>query len=97
MVIQEAQASGVLVAASRVGGIPECVDDGESAFLFPDRDPEAIAGVVGRLLDRPEAWRGWQDAARTWVERRFDIDELGAKLMGLYAMIRAKRRAESLV
>jgi len=95
VVIQEAQASGVLVAASRVGGIPECVDDGESAFLFPDRDPEAIAGVVGRLLDRPEAWRGWQDAARTWVERRFDIDELGAKLMGLYAMIRAKRRAES--
>ena len=89
VVVQEAQASGVIVTASRVGGIPECVDDGESAFLFPDRDSEAIAAIIGQLLDRPDDWPIWQRRAREWVERRFDIDALGEELMRLYAMARA--------
>lgn len=93
VVIQEAQASGVIVTASRAGGIPECVDDGRSAFLFPDRDPEAIAATVGSVIDRPEQWPEWQSAARRWVEERFDIDRLGDRLWSLYAKLLAHRGA----
>jgi glycosyltransferase involved in cell wall biosynthesis len=93
VVLQEAQASGVIVTASRVGGIPECVDDGESAFLFPDRDATALAGVIEHVLSSPESWRKWQDAARCRVQERFDIDELGRRLMEFYATTRAKRGA----
>lgn len=82
--IQEAQASGAIVCASRVGGIPECVEDGTSAFLFPDRDPEAIAKVVAGIIDHPERWREWQDRGRVWVEERFDIDRLGDRLVDIY-------------
>ena len=91
VVIQEAQASGLIITASRVGGIPECVDEGRSAFLFPDRDPVAIAEVVAGVLDKPELWSEWQEAGRRWVEDRFDIDRLGTILIELYATIRAIR------
>ena len=91
VVVQEAQASGVIVAASRVGGIPECVDDGVSAFLFEDRSSDAIAEVVAGVLDRPHEWERWQTEARRWVEERFAMERLGNKLIELYARIRAGR------
>jgi len=91
VVIQEAQASGVIVTASRVGGIPECVDEGRSAFLFEDRNPGAIANAVANVIDHPEDWRRWQDAGRSWVEERFDVEVLGERLWALYASILAHR------
>lgn len=95
MVIQEAQASGLIVTASRVGGIPECVDEGRSAFLFEDRNPGAISEAVAGVIDRPERWRQWQDAGRAWVEERFDIDVLGDRLWALYARILAEHQKRS--
>ena len=91
VVLQEAQASGVIVTASRVGGIPECVDDGVSAFLFPDRDPRAIAETVATVLENPDRWAAWQAEARRNVVARFDIDRLGDTLLALYARSRANR------
>lgn len=95
VVLQEAQASGLIVTASRVGGIPECVDEGVSAFLFPDRDPAAIAATVASVLDRPERWPEWQAAGRRWVEERYDIDRLGDRLLALYARLLADREREA--
>ena len=95
VVIQEAQASGVIVTASRVGGIPECVDEGRSAFLFEDRNPEAIADAVSAVMDHPEKWRRWQDAGRAWVEARFDVEVLGERMGRLYAQILAQRAKEA--
>jgi glycosyltransferase involved in cell wall biosynthesis len=91
VVIQEAQASGAIVAASRVGGIPECVEDGVSAFLFEERSPVAIAMTVASIIDRPERWEEWQSRGRDWVERNFDVDVLGERLCRVYARSLANR------
>jgi glycosyltransferase involved in cell wall biosynthesis len=46
----EAMAMGKPVVASRVGGIPEIVTDGETGFLVPPGSPEGIVARVGELL-----------------------------------------------
>ncbi len=46
----DAQCLGVPVVASRVGGIPEAVADGESGVLVPPEDPEALADALADLL-----------------------------------------------
>ena len=55
-VVLEALALGKAVVATRVGGIPEVVEDGETGLLVPPRDPRALADAICTLLaDRPRA------------------------------------------
>jgi len=51
MVALEAMACGTPVIASRVGGLTYTVRDGETGFLVPERDPEALADKMELLLD----------------------------------------------
>lgn len=58
-VVLEALATGRPVVATRVGGIPEIVRDGETGLLVPPRDPEALAAALAQALARP-----WDPAAQ---------------------------------
>jgi colanic acid/amylovoran biosynthesis glycosyltransferase len=84
LVIQEAQASGKLVVATRIGGIPECVDSHNSVLLVRERSSEALATGLERLLENGEEWYARQHAGRAWVERRFSMDVLGQLLVQVY-------------
>ena len=83
VVIQEAQASGCIVVATRTGGIPECVDDA-SAFLVDDRHPDQIADAVRQIAAQPDRWAEWQRHGRAWVESRYDIRVIGDRLWSIY-------------
>ena len=54
LVIQEAFLAGVPVVASRIGGIPELVDDGRNGLLFEAGDVDDLARVLLRLLREPQ-------------------------------------------
>ena len=84
VVLQEAQASGAIVVATRTGGIPECIDDKRSGFLVPDRSPGAIAATLSGISANPQRWREWQVAGRRWVEDRYDTKRIGPMLIRLY-------------
>lgn len=71
----EAMACGVPVAASRVGGLPEIVDDSVGA-LFEPADPESLASTVVRLLGDAEGLRRRGEAARRRVAERFSLARL---------------------
>jgi glycosyltransferase involved in cell wall biosynthesis len=50
LAVIEAQMAGVPVVATRVGGVPEIVEEGVTAFLVPKEDPAAMAGALDRAL-----------------------------------------------
>lgn len=82
--LMEAQATGLPVVASDVGGIPEIVRDGESGFLVPAHAPEAIADKLAYLMEVPERWPAMGRQGRKRIEDKFDIEILNKRLAELY-------------
>jgi glycosyltransferase involved in cell wall biosynthesis len=73
LTLLEAMATGLPVVATRVGGNPEVVADGETGLLVPPREPEALADAMLWMLRRPDARQRMGSAARRRVEDRFDL------------------------
>lgn len=67
--VLEAMACGVPQVATRVGGTPEAVADGETGLLVPARDPDALArGVIELLRDPDRRARMAEDGRRRHAE-----------------------------
>jgi len=84
LVLLEAQAAELPVIASHVGGIPESVVDGESGFLVPERDVDALAEKLIYLIEHPEIWSEMGRAGRAHVEANYDINKLNDRLVEIY-------------
>ena len=82
----EAQAAGVPVVATPVGGIKETVVDGETGRLVPLGDVEALAEAIVVLLDDAEAAGRMAEAARTRVLERYSVDRMVAETLALYGI-----------
>lgn len=81
----EAAAAGVPVVASRVGGIPEIVDDNKTGFLVdkPLR-PALFAEVAGRLIEDPNLRAEFGKAARKRFEVEFRAQGWAERLRAVY-------------
>jgi glycosyltransferase involved in cell wall biosynthesis len=88
LTLLEAMASGMAVAATRVGGNPEVVADGETGLLVPAGDPPALATALLRLRRQRELNRSMGRAGRARVEGRFDIRRMVADYEALYQGLR---------
>jgi len=80
----ESMAAGVPTVATRVGGTPEALTDGESGLLVPPGDMAALAAAVRRLLDDPAAATAYGRAARRVIEQRFSLRTMVAATERLY-------------
>ncbi|HVS37513.1 MAG TPA: glycosyltransferase family 4 protein [Gemmataceae bacterium] len=69
----EAQACGLPVLASRVGGVPEYVIDGRTGILFPAGDDEALAAAAQRLMVDADRRRRMSQAARRLAVEQFSV------------------------
>jgi glycosyltransferase involved in cell wall biosynthesis len=87
--ILDAHVLGTPVVASRVGGIPEAVEDGVSGLLVPPRDPEALAAAIVTVLGDPDLGRRLTEAGLARVEARFSTDTLVEGTMGVYERVLA--------
>ncbi|MFF4585061.1 glycogen synthase [Streptomyces sp. NPDC001388] len=88
----EAMACGTPVVASRVGGIPEVVEDGVTGLLVPvDGGDEAFEAGLTRALDSvlgdPEAGRRMGEAGRERTVREFGWDAVARRTVRLYEEI----------
>lgn len=90
--VLEAMAAGLPVVASRVGGIPEIVRDGETGSLVPPGDDLALAEACHRLLGEPELASRMGAAGRARLLESFHIDRLVEETATLYRDLLARRR-----
>jgi glycosyltransferase involved in cell wall biosynthesis len=89
--VLEAMAVGLPVVASRVGGIPEVVVDGETGLLVLAEDAEQLAAALDRLLNDDALRRRLGEAGRTRVREHFDLDSVRRAHIDLYRRELAKR------
>jgi glycosyltransferase involved in cell wall biosynthesis len=71
MALAEALTLGRPVVATRVGGMPEVVREGETGLIVPPGDAAALAAALGRLLEAPEVRRAFGVRGATDARRRF--------------------------
>jgi glycosyltransferase involved in cell wall biosynthesis len=84
LAVIEAQAAGVPVVATPVGGIRETVRDGETGFLAPPGDARALAERIVYCLDRPEEARRVAETAQRGVRERFTEHRMVEETLALY-------------
>jgi len=81
--IVEAMAAGLPVIATRVGGIPEVVTEGETGRLVAPEDPGALAGALGELLAQPDLCRQYGVAGRARARAHFGIQARAERITAL--------------
>jgi glycosyltransferase involved in cell wall biosynthesis len=84
LTLLEGMARGLPVAATRVGGNPEVVADGETGLLVPPRDPAALANAMLRLWRDADLARRMGSAGRCRVEEHFDVRRMVARYEAMY-------------
>ncbi len=82
-VLIEAMRAGLPVVASRTGGIPDLVSEGETGLLVPPGDPAALAAALDRVLSDP----GWAGQLRANALERAELyswDRLAEQVRSVY-------------
>jgi L-malate glycosyltransferase len=87
----EALACGVPVVASRVGGLPEVVSDGESGFLVEVGDVAGMAGAITRLFGDDALHAKMAAAARRAAETQFPMEPLIDRWEAYYRKVISRR------
>lgn len=80
----EAQACGIPVVASRVGGLVDLIEDGKSGYLVPVNDPQALADRIIEVLNGPQRSRDMARQARSNVEQHFSAEMMLKKTLEVY-------------
>ena len=84
MALLEAMAAGKAVVATRVGGMPEALRDGENGLLVPARDAAALAAALARLLEDAQLGARLGRRARATVEQHYSTEAVCGRLAAIY-------------
>lgn len=91
--VVESLLAGTPVLGSRIGGIPELVDEGRTGFTFTAGDADALASLLRSATDlSDDEYRAMQAAGRAFVRERCSESAYLQKLVDLYTtLIREKK------
>jgi glycosyltransferase involved in cell wall biosynthesis len=87
VVLLEAMNHGTPVVASRIGGIPDIVEDGVSGLLVPPADADALAAAIRRVLSDPALARRLGEGGRRRLHDRFGWRAIVQRWLDLYARV----------
>jgi len=91
MVVIEAAAAGVPAVASRIYGVTDAIEDGETGVFHEPGDAAGIAAAVSRLLENPGLREAMGEKARRRAVSLFSREASTSGLMAYYAKIRSGR------
>ena len=80
----EAMAAGSPVVASRIGGVPEIVDDGVNGCLFNPWNSRELSEKISSLLNNPSIARDLGVTARKTAVERYSWSVVGSKIVNIY-------------
>jgi glycosyltransferase involved in cell wall biosynthesis len=83
----EALSCEVPVIASRVGGLPEVVDDGRTGYLLPVGDLEGMAAAAARLLGDEPLRRAFGSEGRRRAVERFAEERIVERYRAVYRRV----------
>ncbi|RDV84490.1 glycosyltransferase [Ammonifex thiophilus] len=87
LVVLEALARGVPVVATRVGGVPEVVREGETGLLVPPADSQALAQAILWMLEHQEEARRMASRGKEMVARDFSSTRMAQNTLEVYRTV----------
>ncbi len=82
--VMEAQACGIPVVASSIGGLVDLIEDGRSGYLVPVNDPAALANRVIEVLRNPRQSKVMAQQARLNIEQHFSAEMMLKQTLEIY-------------
>ncbi|UCE02314.1 MAG: glycosyltransferase [Candidatus Latescibacterota bacterium] len=76
LALLESMASALPLIGTRVGGVPEVIEEGHNGILVQPRAPEELAAAMLRVLEDPETAQRWGRASRERAEREFGVQRM---------------------
>jgi glycosyltransferase involved in cell wall biosynthesis len=92
LVIMEANAAGLPVIASEVGGIPTLVQQGDNGWLTPPNDPEALAKTIDWLFSDLENAKKMGENGRKRMQQQFSWHGVTERTEALYEQLMAQKQ-----
>ena len=83
--LMEAMASGIPVIATSISGIPELVRNGDTGWLVPPEDVEALADALEQIYNNPTEAHKRAQSGKRWVLSEFELVSNVKKLSSLFA------------
>ena len=80
----ESLAAGIPTVATRVGGFPDIVIDGETGWLADAKSPASLAAAIAQILDQPGESRKRALAGRKLVEEQLDVRRTATQVFNYY-------------
>jgi lipopolysaccharide heptosyltransferase II len=91
-VIIEAGASGIAVVATKVGGVPDIIEDGTHGLLVPPQDEYKMSQAMLKIIQEPDYARTLSHNLRKKVETCFTVDHMIDKTIAVYEEVKATCR-----
>ncbi len=91
MVVLEAMAAGLPVAASRVGGIPDLIEDEVTGLLFDPTRPETFLKEVQRILNQPAVAQAMAARAKAMARTRFHPSVIANHHLAIYEEVLSEK------
>jgi len=92
LAVMEAQASGLPVVASRVGGLPSLIEDGKTGLLVRPNDSQELAVAIVKLLKDPAKAKALGLSARKFIEKEFSSIKMAEDTLRVYQHLLLKNQ-----
>jgi glycosyltransferase involved in cell wall biosynthesis len=92
-VLVEAQAAGLPIVASKVGGTAEATRDGVTSILVPPRNPQAMCDAISNLVQDKKRYQSMSEAGPNHA-KQFCNEQIGNQLLSFYKSVMGSHRLD---